>query len=166
MQFRHGRVEDCYWTTRYLSCWDIIFHQVTGKTDYVRQSRNGQTPDKWVKNLWFKVPKHDKEIGQRHDFHDFKMMRDKYLRNLDKIDPMDEGSDTFQTKYYRHMQEEMKTDKMSKLRREVEFVERGMQRVRTKLKKSQQDPTLKPSMTAISLRLRQFIDQHDYHEME
>ena len=61
-------------------------------------------------------------------------MQDEYLRNLEKIDPMDKGSDTYQIKYYSDMQEEPKSDKMSKLRREVEFLEREMQRARTKLK--------------------------------
>ena len=49
-------------------------------------------------------------------------MQDEYLRNLHKIDPMDKGSDTYQMKDYRHMQEEPKNNKMSKLRREVEFL--------------------------------------------
>ena len=49
------------------------------------------------------------------------MMQDEYLRNFDKIDPMDKGGDTYQMKDYRHMQEEPKIDKISKLRRGVEF---------------------------------------------
>ena len=61
-------------------------------------------------------------------------MQDKYLRNLDKEDSMDEGSDIYQLKDYRQIQEEPNIDKMSKLRRKVEFLERGMQRGRTKLK--------------------------------
>ena len=43
------------------------------------------------------------------------------------IDPMDKGSATYQMKVNRRMQEEPKCDKMSKLRKEVEFLERGMQ---------------------------------------
>ena len=115
---------------------------MTGKADYKRQDRNGQTPDKLVSDLWFKAPEHDKEINQGHHFHDFELMQDKYLRNLDKIYPRDEDSDTYQLKDYRHMQEEAKINKMSKLRREVEFLERGMQWVRTKFRKLKQDPTL------------------------
>ena len=37
---------------------------------------------------------------------DFELMQEEYQRNLDKIDPMDEGSDTYQLKDYRHLQEE------------------------------------------------------------
>ena len=50
--------------------------------------------------------------------------------------------------------------------REVEFIEKGMQIVWTKLKKLQQDPTLTSSMSTAGQRPKQFIDQHDYHEME
>ena len=93
MQFRQVGVEECDWTNRYLLCHDVIFHQVTGKTDYVRQGKKGQTPDKCISDLWFKASEYDKEIGQVPDFHSFKLMQDEYLRNLDKIDPMDECSD-------------------------------------------------------------------------
>ena len=57
-------------------------------------------------------------------------MQDEYLRNLYKICPMYEGSDTYQLKNYRHIQEEPNMNKMSYLRGEVELLERGMQRVR------------------------------------
>ena len=60
----------------------------------------------------------------------------------------------------------MKTDKISKLRKEIEFLERGMQRVRTKLKRLQQDPTITSSMSIISLRPKQLGEQHDYHAIE
>ena len=53
---------------------------MTGPTNYVRQGRKWQTPDKWASNLLFQVPEHDKEIGQGHDFHDFKVIQDEYLR--------------------------------------------------------------------------------------
>ena len=46
MQFRQIRVEEFDWTTRYLLCQDVMFHQVTGKTNYIKQHKNGQTPDK------------------------------------------------------------------------------------------------------------------------
>ena len=41
-----------------------------------------------------------------------------------------------------------------------------MQRVRAKLQKLQQDPSLTPSPHMVRLRPKQFIDQHDYHAME
>ena len=55
---------------------------------------------------------------------------------------MDEGSDTYQMKDYRHMQEEPKTDKISNLQREGE------------LRKLQQDPSLTPSTSTLGLRPR------------
>ena len=60
------------------------------------------------------------------------------------------------------MQEEAKINNMRKLKREVEILERGMQRARTKLKKLQQYPTLVLSMSTVGLRPMPFIDQHDY----
>ena len=135
-----------------------------GKTNYVRDGRKGQTADKWLSDLWFKAPEHDKEIVQGHDFHDSKLIQDEYLRNLDMIDPMYICSDTYQMKDYRNVQEEPKFNKMSKLRREVDFLEKGMQRVRMKLKKLQQDPTLTPSRSTVGVRPKQFVDQHDYHK--
>ena len=60
-------------------------------------------------------------------------MQNDYLGNSDVIDPIDKVSDPYKRKDYRYKQEEQKIDKMDKLRTEVEFLERGMKRVRTKL---------------------------------
>ena len=48
-----------------------------------------------------RLSEHDKEIGQGHDFHDFELIQNEYLRNLDMIDPMDEGSDAYLMKDYK-----------------------------------------------------------------
>ena len=61
------------------------------------------------------------------------------------------------------MQEKSKIDKMGKSKREVEFLEKGMQRFKTKLQKLQQDPALAPSMSTVGLRPKQFVDQHNCH---
>ena len=53
---------------------------------------------------------------------------------------------------------------MSKLRREIEFIERVMQRVRAKLDRFQQNPIQTPSTSIIGIRPDQPIEQHDYHE--
>ena len=71
-------------------------------------------------------PEHDKQIGQGHDFYDFELMQDEYLKILDKINTTEEGSDTYQRKDNRHIQEEPQFEKMSKLRKNVEFLERRM----------------------------------------
>ena len=52
---------------------------------------------------------------------------------------------------------------MGKLKRELKFLERNVQRVRTKLQKLQHDPTLTPSTSTVDLQPKQFINQHDYH---
>ena len=48
---------------------------------------------------------------------------------------------------------------MNKLRKEIEFLKRGMQRVRTKLKRLQHDPTLTPSTSTVGLRPKQHGEQ-------
>ena len=55
---------------------------------------------------------------------------------------------------------------MGKLKRKLEFLEIGMQRIKTKLQKLQQDPTLTPSISTVGIRPKQFVDQHDYHIMK
>ena len=77
-----------------------------------------------------------------------------------------EGSNPNQREDYRHIPEEPKIDQMGNLKTEVEFLERRMQRVRTKLQKPQQVPTQPPSMSIGGLRPKQCIDHHDYHIME
>ena len=79
---------------------------------------------------------------------------------------MDEDSDPYKGEDYRHIQEKPKIDKMGKLKRELEFLERKMQRVKTKLQKLQHDPTLTPSISVVGLRPKQFVDQHDYQYNE
>ena len=113
---------------------------MTDQADYVRQGRNGQTPTKQSMTYGFKAPDHDWEIGQRHDFHDFELVQNDYLRNLNMRDVMDKGSGPCKREDYRYTQEEQKIDKMDKLRREEEFVEKGMQRPGAKLQKT----TVKP----------------------
>ena len=46
---------------------------------------------------------------------------------------------------------ETKTDKIQKLRREIECLERVMQRVRTRLNRIQQDPSLIPSTSMVGI---------------
>ena len=54
-------------------------------------------------------------------------------------------------------------DRMSKLKREMDYLERGMQRVRMKLAKLQQDPTQTQVTSRIGIGLKKIIDQQDYH---
>ena len=68
-------------------------------------------PNKKASDLWAKVPEHDKEIGQRQDVDNCKLIQDEYLRNLDVTDLMDKNYDTCQVKDYRQMREEKKPTK-------------------------------------------------------
>ena len=53
---------------------------------------------------------------------------------------------------------------MQKLRQEIEFLERGMQRVKTRLSKIQQDPLLSPTTLLIGMKDKQLIrlEYHNY----
>ena len=55
---------------------------------------------------------------------------------------------------------------MQKLRREIEFLERGMQRIRMGLNTIQQDPLLIPTTSMVGIRPNQLIEPeyHDYLE--
>ena len=55
---------------------------------------------------------------------------------------------------------------MSKLRKEIEFLERGMHRGRTKLRRWQQGPLLTLSMSMIGFKTKTTWKYHDYHDIE
>ena len=61
---------------------------------------------------------------------------------------------------------ETKSDKMQKLRWKTELLERGMQRVKTRLSKIQQDPLLAPTTSLTGIRPKQLIrlEYHNYPE--
>ena len=52
---------------------------------------------------------------------------------------------------------------MGRLQRKLKFLERNVQRVRTKLQKLQHDLTLTPSTNTADLQPKQLIIQHNYH---
>ena len=81
---------------------------------------------KKASDLWAKDQEHDKEIGQRQDFNNCELKQDEYVRNVGITDLMDKNDNTCQIRDYRQMQKEIRTDKISKLRKEIEFLERGM----------------------------------------
>ena len=49
------------------------------------------------------------------------------------------------------MEEKSKIEKKGKLKRELKFLEKGAQRVKTKLQKLQHDPTLTPPTSMVGL---------------
>ena len=63
---------------------------------------------------------------------------------------------------------EIKTDKMCKLKREIEILEWGMQRMRTKLHRLQQDLMQMPSTSKASILPRQLLgqDYYDQHDKD
>ena len=57
---------------------------------------------------------------------------------------------------------------MQKLRREIEFLERDIQRVKTRCSKIQQDPLLTPTTSLTGIKPKQLIwsEYHDYPEYD
>ena len=110
--------------------------------------------------LCINIPGDDIEIGKRQTFNDYELIQEEYLRNFGMMDNVENphsseksiNQDVRQMKHYSQIQTETKTDKMSKLRREIEFLERGMQRLRTKLNRLQHDPKQTPSMSITGIR--------------
>ena len=72
--------------------------------------------------------------------------------------PMYKDTDPYKRENYRHTKEKPKIDEMCTLKRKLEFLEIRMQRVKTKLQKLQQDPTLTTSMSMMGLRPKQLVD--------
>ena len=69
-------------------------------------------------------------------------------------DLIDENYDICQIRDYRQIQKEIQINKMSKLRKEIKFLERGMQGVRAKLRRLQQDPTQTSSTLMIGFKTK------------
>ena len=89
------------------------------------------------------MPNENTETGQRQDFNDYELIQEEYLRNLGMTGNIEhtyppEKSGNQDSRQTSQILREKKTDKMHKLRRGIEFIERGMQRVRTKLNRLQQ----------------------------
>ena len=66
-----------------------------------------------------------------------------------------------QTGHYSQAQRDIKVNRMSSVKREMECLERGMQRIRMTLAKLQQDPTQTPVTSRIGSRPKKTISQQD-----
>ena len=89
--------------------------------------------------------------SQRHGPYDSDAMQNEYLEKLGMRYPQDEDCNPYKQEDYRPMQEKPKIEKMGKLKRELKFIERNVQRVRTKIQKLQHNPTLTPSTSTVDL---------------
>ena len=125
--------------------------------------------DRPRRNLW-KKQSLEIEIGPGCKLIEHELVQDEYLRNLRHYDSL--GQMFWQEKLdksnHEHLQQifrENKSDRMQKLRREIEFLERGMQRVKTRLSKIQ-DPLLTPTTLLTGIKSKQLIgtEYHDYPE--
>ena len=103
--------------------------------------------------------------SQRQESYDPDTIQHMYSDKLGMRYPQDEDSNPYKQEHYRQRQEKQKSEKMGKLQRELKFLQRNVQRVRTKLQKLQHDPSLTPSTSTADLQPKQLINQHDYHTM-
>ena len=86
-------------------------------------------------DLWSYIPHDDIEIGQIQYFNDYELVQEEYLRNVGMMDNIEkpqasensDNQDTQQIRQYNQTEGETKTDKMGKLRKKMEFLEKGMQ---------------------------------------
>ena len=69
--------------------------------------------------------------SQRHDSYDPDAMQTEYLEKLGMTYPQDEDCDHYKQECYSQMQEKPKLEKIGTLKRELKFLERNVQRVRT-----------------------------------
>ena len=97
---------------------------------------------------------------------DYELVQEEYLRNLEMTDNTEksyplEKLDNQDIWTMSQILSETKIDKMSNVRREIEFLERGMHRERTKLDRSQHDPIQTLSMSIIGI-----IEKHDSHDTD
>ena len=89
------------------------------------------------------------ETGQRQDFNDHDVVQDEYLKSLTVTDnlertylqDMSNPQNDKQLGQHSKARSGITADRMSKLKRDLEYLERGMQVIRLTLAKLQQDPT-------------------------
>ena len=81
------------------------------------------------------------EISPGHKLIEHELVQDEYMRTLEQIFWL-ESLDKSRHENFQQIFRETKSDKMQKLRWEINFLERGMQRVKTRLSKIEQDPFL------------------------
>ena len=105
---------------------------------------NSQNNDLWVKRL---SPVTD--IGQGQNFNKYE-----YLKNLGTNENIEQA----------YIQD--RSGNNAKLRKEIEFSERGMQRVRMRFDRIPKDPLLTLTTSLASIKLKQLIglEYHDYLE--
>ena len=171
-QFQQISIYKCELNMRHLLCQDVIFHRITGSTcweiqrqplSYVDkqveqkksvtmkkfQERDNLVPNRQDNDLWLKMPYPGTKIILRQNFNEYGLVQDEYLKVLAEIENIEQTSrqDRLGNKGNGQMSQlyrETKTDKMQKLRWEIEFPERGMQKVRMRLNRIQQAPLLTP----------------------
>ena len=101
------------------------------------------------------------------------LVQDKYLRNLKSYDNLgqifwQENLDKSNHENLQQISRKTISNQMQTLRREIEFLERGMQRVKTRLCKILQEPLLTLATSLSDIKPKQLIrpEYHDYPEYD
>ena len=71
--------------------------------------------------------------NKRQDFYDQYAIQHEYLDKLGMRYPQNRDCVPYKQEHYRQMQEKSKLDKMGTLQGELKFLERNVQRIRTRL---------------------------------
>ena len=99
------------------------------------QRKDKLVPSRQNNDLWVKVPSQDTELGQGQNLNEFELVQDEHLKTLEtnkkkeqtnRQDWLGNNDHSQLSQLYR----DTKTEKTRQLRREIEFLDRGMQRVR------------------------------------
>ena len=99
--------------------------------------------------LWISILDNYTEKGQRQDFNDYKLVQGKHLKSLtvtDKLErtylqEMSNPQNYRQSGQHGQMRSDITVGRMSRLKREMEHLERRMQRIRMTLARSYTDPS-------------------------
>ena len=144
VQFKLPSLQEYELLIRHLSCQDVIFHRITGVTYSNRQrqspiyidqqmnkkkfvtmirpsGRDDYVTERQDGDLLVKMATEDTELRQRQDLNDYKLIQEKYLRNLEMTDKIKQtySPEKLGNQDNRQMGQilrETKTDKMYKLR--------------------------------------------------
>ena len=124
-----------------------------------------QSVDTWQDDkLWINISDNYIETGQRQDFNDYELAQEEYLKSstvtdkLERMYPPDRWNiqNDRQTGHYSQAQRDKKIDRMSDLKREMEYLVMGMQRIRMTLTKLQEDPTQIPVTSRVGSRPKNY----------
>ena len=131
------------------------------------QEKDNFVSNRQDNNLWIKMPSPDTKLSQRENFNKYELVQDEYLKNswVTENIKQNHGQDRLEKNdnwQFSQLYRETKKDKMKKSKKEIKFLERGMQRVTMRLNRMQQDLLLTPTASMTSIRPKH-LTEPEYH---